>query len=92
MVDLNIHGYKQILLGDIKVLEKSNIPKLEKEHILSVLIWSVRILYSIHWQPISEMRNERNADNILVKTESGKIFRFMDDLPFEIITHFMLLE
>lgn len=93
MSDLNIHGYKRMIQEDINALENSNITKLEKEYIISVLEWSIKILYTEQWRPVSEMKNEMDANKILIKTETGRIMRYMDDeWPCEIITHFMLLE
>lgn len=43
------------------------------------------------WQPISELKNEMDENKIWIKTETGKVFRFVDDnLPMEEVTHFMI--
>lgn len=43
------------------------------------------------WQPISELKDEMDENKIWIKTETGKVFRFVDDnLPMEEVTHFMI--
>lgn len=43
------------------------------------------------WIPISEFSNEFDEEKVLIRTETGKVFRFLDNnLPMEEVTHFMI--
>lgn len=63
MGNLNRSGYMELINSDIKALEKSNITRLEKDHIISVLRWSADMLY------FNEKRLKRLID--VLKTLEG---------------------
>lgn len=47
---------------------------------------------SNQWLPISELKKEMDSDKIWVKTETGNVFRIMDDYSDEKVIHFMIVE
>ena len=84
-----------------KIDEKVKFVELELNSVCTDLILSEK-LFSV-WAALHDLRDEveknkwidiydrkypmPSNENILIKTETGKVLRYEEELPFEIITH-----